>query len=514
MQSDVPNVLLIQADQLAARALPPYGNAAVAAPHIGALAEDGVVFENAYCYNPICAPSRFSMLSGQHTSRIGAYDNGAEFPGDVPTVAHYLRAGGFQTCLSGKMHFVGADQLHGYEERLTTDVYPSDYGWTPDWRHPDERVDWWYHNMDSVREAGPCERTNQIDFDDEVGFHAVRKIYDLARSPDPRPFFLTVSFTNPHDPYACPREHWDRYDHAAIPMPAVGYVPDQDLDPHSRRLRRAYGQTPEAATPEEVRNARHAYYGQISYVDDHIGRLRKALYDTGLDRNTVIVFTADHGDMLGEKGLWYKMSFFEDSVRVPLIVAGAGRFPTGRVEQPVSLVDLLPTLLEMTGSPGLADPADRMDGLSLVPLLTGRPFPAQRAVIAEFFAEGSIAPCFMVRQGRYKYIYSRPDPPQLYDLAEDPAERRNLATADAFREVEERLRQVVFAHQDPERLYQAVLASQKRRRRIFQAGRQGRRTAWDFAPLRDAACQYMRNHLDLNAVEKGARILSRAIGNG
>ena len=513
MLPDAPNILLIQADQLAAGALPAYGNGTVAAPHIGALAEDGVVFENAYCNNPLCAPSRFSMLSGQHSSRIGAFDNGAEFPGEVPTMAHYLRAGGYQTCLAGKMHFVGADQLHGYEERLTTDVYPSDFGWTPDWRHPDDRADWWYHNMDSVREAGPCERTNQIDFDEEVGFHAVRKIYDLARSRDSRPFFLTVSFTNPHDPYACPREHWERYDHDAIPMPAGSYVPDPDLDPHSRRLRRAYGQTPEAVSPEEVRNARHAYFGQISYVDDHIGRLRKALDDTGLDQNTVIIFTADHGDMLGEKGLWYKMSFFEGSVRVPLIVTGAGRFAKGRVGLPVSLVDLLPTLLDLTGSPGLAAPADRMDGRSLVPLLTGRSFPEERPVIAEFFAEGAIAPCFMVRQGRYKYIYSRPDPPLLYDLAEDPAERRNLASVAACRDIVARLRRVVFEHQDPDRLHRAVLQSQQRRRLVFEAGRQGRRTAWDFTPMRDAASQYMRNHLDLNEVEKRARILSRAVGN-
>jgi len=509
MTANPPNILLIQADQLAARALSPYGNTTVAAPHIDALAEDGVVFENAYCNNPLCAPSRFSMLSGQHTSRIGAYDNGAEFPADVPTVAHYLRTGGYQTCLAGKMHFVGADQLHGYEERLTTDVYPSDHGWTPDWRRPEERVDWWYHNMDSVREAEPCERTNQIDFDDEVAFQAVRKIYDIGRGEDPRPFFLTVSFTNPHDPYACPREHWERYDHEAIDMPSTGYIPDEDLDPHSRRLRRAYGQTRDAVSDEQIRSARHAYYGQISYIDDHIGRLRKALADTGLDRDTIIIFTADHGDMLGEKGLWYKMSFFEDSVRVPLIVAAPGLFPQGRVGLPVSLVDLLPTVLDMTANPGLNDPADILDGRSLVPLMKGEALPP-RPVIAEYFAEGSIAPCFMVRQGLYKYIYSPPDPPQLYDLARDPAERHNLAAAPAGRNIAEELEALVRQHQDPEAVRRRVLQSQKRRKLVFEAGRQGRRTAWDFAPLRDAAEQYMRNHLDLNEVERRARLRSRA----
>lgn len=509
MKSSLPNIILIQADQLCARLLPPYGHPVVQAPNIEALAEDGVVFENAYCNNPICAPSRFSMLSGQHTSRIGAYDNGAEFPADVPTIAHYLRSEGYQTCLAGKMHFVGADQLHGYEERLTTDVYPSDHGWTPDWRSPEDRVDWWYHNMDSVREAGPGERSNQIDFDDEVEFRAVRKIYDIARSDDTRPFFLTISFTDPHDPYVCPKEHWDRYDHAGIDMPSTGYLADKDLDPHSLRLRRAYLQTDEAVSDEQVRNARHAYYGQISYIDDKIGSIRKALYNAGLDENTIVIFTADHGDMLGEKGLWYKMSFFEESVKVPLIVNAPERFQKNRVASPVSLVDLLPTILDLTDNPGLEEPAAVMDGNSLVPLLEGRRDFPERPVISEYFAEGSIAPCFMVRQGQYKFIYSEFDTPQLYDLNCDPVELHNVSGIQEYAEIEQHLHNVVSGHHDPEHLRQAVLQSQKRRRLIFKAAAKGVRTSWDFSPSWNTSSQYMRNHLDLNEVESRARINSR-----
>ncbi len=509
MKQSGPNILLIQADQLCAQTLPSYGHPIVKAPNIEALAEDGVVFESAYCNNPICAPSRFSMLSGQHTSKIGAYDNGAEFPADIPTIAHYLRANGYQTCLAGKMHFVGADQLHGYEERLTTDVYPSDHGWTPDWENPKERIDWWYHNMDSVREAGPCERSNQIDFDDEVEFHAVRKIYDIARSEDTRPFFLTVSFTDPHDPYACPRKYWDRYNHDDIDMPKTGYIADEDLDPHSRRLRRAYLQGPDTVTDEQVRSARHAYYGQISYIDDKIGSIKKALNDTGLEENTIIIFTSDHGDMLGEKGLWYKMSFFEESARIPLIISAPGIYQQKREASPVSLVDLLPTILDMTADHGLARPAANMDGQSIVPLLEGTDSWPERPVISEFFAEGSMAPCFMVRQGRYKYIYCKSDPPQLYDLKNDPAELNNITSKPDYREVAQHLNDIVMNHHDPEKLHQAILESQKRRRLVFNAAMQGKRTSWDYSPIRDASSQYMRNHLDLNEVESRARIKSR-----
>jgi choline-sulfatase len=145
--SDRPNFLILMADQLTARALPAYGNRIAKTPHIDALADGGVVFESFYCNSPLCAPSRFSMLSGRQISAIGAYDNAAEFPAQVPTFAHYLRRAGYRTVLSGKMHFCGSDQLHGFEERLTTDIYPADFGWTPDWTRFEERPSW-YHTMD------------------------------------------------------------------------------------------------------------------------------------------------------------------------------------------------------------------------------------------------------------------------------------------------------------------------------------------------------------------------------
>ncbi|MBV9521567.1 MAG: sulfatase-like hydrolase/transferase, partial [Alphaproteobacteria bacterium] len=175
-----PNILILMADQMAAAALPVYGHKIVKAPHIAALADAGVVFDAAYCNSPLCAPSRYAFLSGQLPSKTGGFDNAAEFPADVPTFAHHLRRAGYETVLSGKMHFCGADQLHGFEERLTTDIYPADFGWTPDWERFAERPSW-YHNMSSVIEAGPCVRTNQLDFDDEVVFAARRKLFEIAR---------------------------------------------------------------------------------------------------------------------------------------------------------------------------------------------------------------------------------------------------------------------------------------------------------------------------------------------
>ena len=141
------------------------------APALTELAGSGVVFDAAYTASPLCAPARASLMTGLLPSRTGTYDNAAEFSSEIPTFAHYLRGAGYRTVLAGKMHFCGPDQLHGFEERLTTDIYPADYGWTPDWDRPGDRPSW-YHDMSSVTDAGPCVRSNQLDFDDEVAFAA------------------------------------------------------------------------------------------------------------------------------------------------------------------------------------------------------------------------------------------------------------------------------------------------------------------------------------------------------
>ncbi|WP_029898857.1 choline-sulfatase [Desulfohalovibrio reitneri] len=508
MAEQRPNILVIQCDQMAASALSCYGNRVSKTPHIDSLSEDGVVFTSAYCNSPLCAPSRFSMMAGQYPSRIGAYDNGAEFPADIPTFAHYLRANGYRTTLCGKMHFVGGDQMHGFEERLTTDVYPADHGWTPDWSRPEHRFDWWYHNMDSVVDAGHNERANQIDFDDEVGFQAERHVYDIARDKDDRPFCMTVSFTNPHDPYICPKEHWDRYDHDEIDMPRVGHIPYDQCDPHSQRLRHAYKMGEGEMDPEDIRNARHAYYGQISYLDDKIGRILKALDDTGMRENTVIILTADHGDMLGEHGLWFKMSLLEDSARVPFVMNGPG-LKSGRVAKPVSLVDLMPTMMDLAGAPQLQDPSDNMDGTSLLPLAKGGDDPDRPAVITEYLGEGAVSPMIMIRDDRYKYIHCPVDPPQLFDLQEDPEELDNLACKAEYASMVEEYRARVREHVDLEELDRSVHASQKRRRIVFEAHMTGKHTPWDYHPPCKAANQYMRNHLDLNDVEACSRICGR-----
>ncbi|MDH3474789.1 MAG: choline-sulfatase [Rhodospirillales bacterium] len=491
MPDKAPNILFIQADQMAAAALPAYGHPVVKAPHIDRLAERGVVFDSAYCNSPLCAPSRFSMLSGLLPSAIEAYDNAAEFPAAVPTFAHHLRLMGYRTLLSGKMHFVGPDQLHGFERRLTTDIYPADFGWTPDWERPGEHQDY-FHTMLSVVQAGVCARSLQLDFDEETAFEAERALYELAREEDQRPFFLLVSFTHPHDPYTITPPFWERYREDEIDPPRVPAIPYAEQDPHSQRIYRCIGRDRYDLNDERVRNARRAYYGAISYVDDKVGQLLAALEATGQAEDTIIVFTADHGDMLGERGLWYKMHFFEGAARVPLIVHAPGRFQPRRVSRNVSLADLYPTLVGLAGD-AAPESAEPLEGRSLVPLIEGGADAGADRVLGEYLGEAAAGPLVMVREGRHKYIVGEGSPAQLFDLEADPLELDNLSGRPEAAGLEQGLADFVAARWDFATLKRRVILSQRRRRLAFGALGQGRHTPWDFQPERDAAQLYARN---------------------
>lgn len=498
-----PNFLILMVDQMTGCMLDEHMLKHLHAPHIKRLLEQGVKFENAYCASPLCTPARGSFMTGQLPSRSGIYDNAAEFPASTPTFAHYLRLNGYQTALSGKMHFVGPDQLHGFEERLTTDIYPADFGWTPNWRDPLTRIDWWYHNLHSVTEAGTAEISNQLEFDDEVAYFARLKLYQYARRLDPRPFCLTVSFTHPHDPYVARQQYWDLYENTEIPMPSVAHIPYAEQDAHSQRLYDAVNYTHYSITAEQIYRARRAYCANISYLDDKIGELLQVLDEGDFSDNTVILFCADHGDMLGERGLWYKMCFYEYAMRIPLVLHAPKQFPSRRVKTPVGAQDILPTLMELAG----ADPhklACPIDGSSLVSLASGEE-QAERVVYAEYCAEGSVAPMIMLRQGRFKFNYCEADPLQLFDLTTDPQELNNLANQPAYAKVVERFQQQLTQRWNLEQFKQDVIHTQDCRHLVDAANRQGKFKAWDFQPQHDATQRYMRNHLDLNVLEANNR---------
>ena len=495
-----PNILFIMADQMAAPILPLHDAASpVQMPHLMKLAEQAVVFDSAYCNSPLCAPSRFTLVSGRLPSKIGAYDNAADFPADVPTYAHYLRRLGYRTALSGKMHFCGPDQLHGYEERLTSDIYPADYGWAVNWDEPEVRASW-YHNMSSVLQAGPCVRSNQLDFDEEVVFKARQYLYDHVRMTPEQPFCLTVSMTHPHDPYTIPREYWDRYEGVDIPLPHQ-HLEQSEQDPHSQRILKVIDLWDKPLPEDKIRDARRAYFGACSYIDDNIGKLLKTLEECGLAEDTLIVFSGDHGDMLGERGLWYKMHWFEMSARVPLLVHAPKQFAAHRVSQSVSTLDLLPTLVELAG--GQVEQGLELEGHSLLPHLQGKG--GHDEVLGEYMAEGTVSPLMMIRRGPWKFVYSEQDPLLLLNLDNDPLERQNLAESSEHKGILAGFLAEARERWDIPAIHAATLASQRRRRLVAEALSQGKLTSWDHQPMVDASQQYMRNHIDLDDLERRAR---------
>lgn len=506
-----PNILLVMFDQLAPQSLAIHGHPLTRTPQLDRLAREAVVFDNAYCAAPLCAPARFSLLAGQLGSRIGAYDNASEFSAATPTLSHYLRRLGYRTALCGKMHFVGPDQLHGFERRLTTDMYPADFGWTPDWLHPEHRP-FWYHNMQSVVEAGVYERTLELDFDEEVAYHGEHLLYDLARDEDPRPWFVTVSFMHPHDPFMTPRRYWELYDHAAIDMPRHD-APPAAPEPHSQRLQRLCAMEEYRVSEHHVRNARHAYYAMISWGDEQLGRLLLALEVTGQREDTVVVVTSDHGEMLGERGLWYKMNFFERSVRVPLIVHHPRRFGARRVGVNVSHLDLLPTLVGLAQADTSAEAlefATAIDGRDLRGVLRGEASAGEDCIAAEYLAEGTTAPMFMLKRGRFKFISCDGDPPQLFDCSADPDERENLAGSARHAVLAEGFAAEVARRWDAEALRERILESQRMRSFVHQAGMCGEPPRWDFQPMVDASRRYNRNYgAELYDSDRRARIPRR-----
>jgi choline-sulfatase len=494
-----PNILIIMVDQLNGTLFPDGPADWLHAPNLKALAAKSTRFKNAYTASPLCAPGRASFMSGQLPSRTQVYDNAAEFASSIPTYAHYLRRAGYQTCLSGKMHFVGPDQLHGFEERLTTDIYPPDFGWTPDYRKPGERIDWWYHNMGSVTGAGVAEITNQMEYDDEVCYNATRKLYDLSRGNDDRPWCLTVSFTHPHDPYVARKKYWDLYEDCDHLLPDVGPLAYEDHDARSQRILDANDHENFDITEDQVRRARRAYFANISYLDDKIGEVLQTLKDTR--QEATILFVSDHGDMLGDRGLWFKMSFFEGSARVPLMIC-APQMPAGLLETPVSNIDVAPTLCDLAGV-SMEEVMPWTEGMSLVPMANG--VERTEPVAMEYAAEGSYSPVVCLRYGKWKYTRCTLDPDQLFDISTDPNELNCLANVAKHQGTMEQLRAKSEARWDLVAFDAQVRESQARRWVVYEALRNGDYYPWDHQPLQKASERYMRNHMDLNTLEEKQR---------
>jgi choline-sulfatase len=286
--NDQPNILLIVADQLTPFTTGTYGHPVVQTPHLDQLAADGIRYDAAYTSCPLCAPARASLVTGMYASNIGVYDNKSSFSCEQPTVAHYLSLAGYDTVLSGKMHFVGADQLHGFHRRLTGDIFPADFSW----QHTDQRTVVEDNNANAYLTAGPSGRSKNQAYDDTVHAQALAYLH----SEPPSPFFLIASYQQPHQPFMVPQRVWEAYHDDEIDLPELPDDPaelDALYSTMERWVNRHHGIPPvrdELVKPETLRRMRRAYYGMVTEIDRRVGELLSALDATGQRENTVIIF--------------------------------------------------------------------------------------------------------------------------------------------------------------------------------------------------------------------------------
>jgi choline-sulfatase len=450
---DRPNVLVLMDDEHRPSCLGYAGNDVVRTPTLDRLAADACVFENAYTPSPRCVPARQCLMTGELPRTCGCLGWGQGLDGDEPTVARRLRAHGYRTALAGKSHFVGGSAFLGFGTRIG-DVKSDEAIDRQTEREAPTRK---WTDAKEIKRAGPAVGRNERRDDravrgtiDYVEREFVDAHYDRA-TPE-RPTLLAVSLRQPHYPYHAPDEERFRYYLNRVD-PAVESAPDHDgLSAREVTIGRdGFGwddqNEPDGdwadVTEREVRRATAAYYAMVERVDDHVERVLDALDRAGQDVDEwIVVFCSDHGEMLGEHGVWEKGSFYEASAGVPLFVRWPDRFDGSRVTRNVSLCDLYATLCELTGVP-VRERAAR-DSRSLVPLLEGDRdawddnYPRDEVVSAEW---GRI----MVKRGDFKYVHFPDDEftdgDVLFDLSRDPDERVNAIdrpehgpTVAAFRE--------------------------------------------------------------------------------
>ena len=438
-----PNVLLIMADQLRADALGCYGNTVCQTPNLDALADAGVVFENSFTPNPICVPARATLITGNYPHvATGIKNNSGTVHDEQPKMPERFAEAGYETYACGKLHYVPY-QPPGKPRRL--------YGWqhcdlTESGRlvnqyDPEGKLTGLEDYIDYLAEVGwagysrahgignndvrPCPSPlpPEHHVDHWVADCTIRRMREHVETRPEKPFLMLCSFPKPHSPYDPPAKYVDMYDPREIPEPVGHPSMLADRAPHADRERYQRGFT--SLSPAARQVIKMYYYATITHQDAQIGRVLAALHGEGLAQDTIVIYCADHGDLMGDFGTYFKCSFLEGSVRVPILFRGPG-VPAGeRRSQLVGLQDIFPTLAAMTGTPVDAD----VQGVDLAATLTD-PLADVRDL---YYSECLDNPhqTEMVTDGRWKYCYAQEGPTEeLYDLVNDPHELTNLAARD------------------------------------------------------------------------------------
>jgi choline-sulfatase len=451
------NVLVLMSDEHSRFAMGAYGHPIIRTPNLDALAARGTRFTNAYCGSPICVPSRSTFATGRYAHDIEAWDNASPYLGMPRSWAHRTRDAGYRTLSIGKLHYRAGEDDTGFPERRIPMYVINGVG--------DLRG-----NL--LREPQPLRRVARTKLVDVGAGESEYNRYDRAiedeavdflrndASKSGRPWVAYVSFVAPHFPLIAPQRYIDMYPPESVILPKQYSVAERPHHPVLDALRAAFDVADEF---DEItlRRAIGAYYALCTFMDDRVGAVLAALEASGAAQDTLVVYTSDHGDQIGEHGLWWKYTMYEGSVGVPLILAGPN-IPAGNVvEAPVSLVDVYPTIVDALDLPSEPMESD-LRGTSLLPFARGERSDV-RPIFSEFHAMGSITGMFMLRDGAYKFVYYAGYEPQLFDLENDPGEMTDLARVPAYAAIRARCEAKLRAIGDPDEIDRRAKADQARR---------------------------------------------------
>jgi len=439
-----PNILFILSDQHNASFLGCAGNESVHTPNLDALASQGVLFENAYCQNPLCVPSRCSLLTGRYSKDLGIYENRHILESGITTIPKVFAENGYKTCVIGKTHFNG-EQYQGYRQRPYGDLFGQAH--QPDPKRtepaPDSGLGDVLGNSGATGIPLPLTQT-------EICVSETAKwLQSYTSQYEDKPFLLSVNFEKPHFPLRAPKQYFEKYEgkvelpefpddyhaNSAVPFVAKSFRVNGAWEHYGKH-------------PDIHKRALAAYCACVEWVDDAIGRILQVVDYLNLSENTVVVYASDHGEMAGEKGAWQKSVFFDASSKVPLIIRGASNFQCGIKRKEIAgLIDLFPTLCDVAG----IDIPAGCRGISLKPLLTGEDTINRKAIFCEsaVLKVPEFAGC-MMRTDRWKYCYYLDGTEELYDMGNDSGEWNNLAQQERYVDITKMMNLEVLKFWKPE----------------------------------------------------------------
>lgn len=434
------NVLFLFSDEHRRDALGCTGHPLVQTPHLDKLASRGTRFENAYTSSPICVPARASLAAGEYVHKTRCWSNAQAYQGEPQSWGHRLQAAGCRVDSIGKLHYRGPDTQNGFDNEILPLYIKGGKGWIKGLLRNHEAV---LDCSSYAAEIGPGD-CSYSDYDLGVTKQACRWLTDHKHDSVDQPWTLFVSWLRPHYPLTCPAEFYQLY--PLQKMDKAQFTDTQEIPRHPvlQTIRRNFNYG-DYFSPESRQVARASYYGLCSFLDHQVGVVLQALQSSGQAGNTLVIYTSDHGDHNGDRGLWTKMTMYDESAGVPMIIAGPGVPENKVVSTLASLVDIYPTIINATG---VSDDGKNRPGMDLTELAHKPDY--DRPVLSEYHDGGSPTGMFMLRNKRWKYNYYPGYEPELYDIETDPSELTDLGRSESHADIRNQCHSQMMDLVDPE----------------------------------------------------------------